>query len=155
MSTISSTNIGQVRTFETHRGAQIYQIPLKVFPILSGYAYLVFVEDAGQDYRVLIDTGSGYGDSNKHLEEGLSRVSEQSGRAGKASRPDACVDHPRSHRPFWRACVRATANRRTGRGPRAGLAQPDQLRRAPDDGRPAVGAIHASRRAYLHHKKMN
>lgn len=74
-------NIDQVRTFETQRGAQIYQIPLQLFPILPGYVYLVFVENAGQEYRVLIDAGSGYGDANKQLEEGLRSVSELSGRS--------------------------------------------------------------------------
>jgi len=80
MKTETAINPGTVRTFETSRGAKIYQIPLQVFPILAGYAYLVLVEDAGQEYRVLIDTGSGYGDSNKHLEDGLQAISSGSGR---------------------------------------------------------------------------
>lgn len=72
-------NLSLVRTYETCRGARIYQIPLQLFPILAGYVYLVFVQNAGQEYRVLIDTGSGYGDSNVQLEEGLRSVSELAG----------------------------------------------------------------------------
>ena len=80
MKTETAFNFGTLRTFEGLQGAKIYQIPLQVFPILSGYVYLVLVEDAGVEYRVLIDTGSGYGDSNKHLEEGLQAISAESGR---------------------------------------------------------------------------
>jgi glyoxylase-like metal-dependent hydrolase (beta-lactamase superfamily II) len=79
MNSRAEANLRTVRCFETARGALIFQIPLQVFPILSGYAYLVLVEDAGQEYRVLIDTGSGYGDSNANLEQGLRSVSELCG----------------------------------------------------------------------------
>ncbi len=64
-----------VRQFETSRGARIYQIPLQEFPILWGYAYLVLVDDPGHGlYKVLIDTGSGFGESNQHLEDGFQQV---------------------------------------------------------------------------------
>lgn len=70
----------QVQFFQTCRGARIYQIPMHEFPILWGYAYLVLLEDENQTpYRVLIDAGSGYGESNPHLEAGLQQVSEMAG----------------------------------------------------------------------------
>lgn len=61
-----------VREFNTLSGARIFQLPLLAFPGLSGYAYLVF---AG-DYCVLIDAGSGIGDSNRHLQEGFTAVDQ-------------------------------------------------------------------------------
>ncbi len=68
-----------VQAFETDQGARVYQIALQEFPILWGYVYAVRVVDEGQEYRVLIDSGSGYGDSNKHLEAGLQVVAELEG----------------------------------------------------------------------------
>jgi glyoxylase-like metal-dependent hydrolase (beta-lactamase superfamily II) len=69
----------QVQTFTTSKGASIYQLPLEVFPGFWAYAYLVLVNDRdGAPMRVLIDTGSGFGDSNDHLEAGLKTVSEMS-----------------------------------------------------------------------------
>lgn len=67
----------EVRLFDTSYGARIFQIPLQEFPILWGYAYLVLVDDP-QDgaYKVLVDTGSGFGDSNQYLEDGFQQVSE-------------------------------------------------------------------------------
>jgi glyoxylase-like metal-dependent hydrolase (beta-lactamase superfamily II) len=66
-------NSPQVRKFETSSGAQIYQLPLEAFPNLWTYAYLVF---AGE-LRVLIDTGSGFWNSNEHLRHGIDKVAEQ------------------------------------------------------------------------------
>jgi len=56
-----------IQLFETSAGAKIYQIPLEAFPGLSGYAYLALVDG----YRVLVDSGSGVGNSNSDLEAGL------------------------------------------------------------------------------------
>jgi glyoxylase-like metal-dependent hydrolase (beta-lactamase superfamily II) len=64
------------QTFETSGGARIFRIPMKVFPDLWSYAYLVLVDD----YIVLIDTGSGFGDSNAHLEAGFDLASRAAGR---------------------------------------------------------------------------
>jgi glyoxylase-like metal-dependent hydrolase (beta-lactamase superfamily II) len=50
----------------------IYQIPLHEFPGLIGNVYLV----VQGKYKVLIDTGSGLGDSNQELEKGLEEVSD-------------------------------------------------------------------------------
>jgi glyoxylase-like metal-dependent hydrolase (beta-lactamase superfamily II) len=60
---------------ESSRGARVFRIPMKVFPELWAYAYLVLVEDL----VVLIDTGSGFGDSNAHLEAGFDQASRASG----------------------------------------------------------------------------
>ncbi len=68
-----------VLRFESEAGAQIFQLPLLVFPGLWGYAYLILVDYEGIPYRVLIDTGSGFGESNRHLESGLLAVGELTG----------------------------------------------------------------------------
>lgn len=59
--------------FESAGGAQIYQIPIEAFPGLKTYVYLVLY----QDYRVLIDSGSGFGDSNAGLDEGFRQINER------------------------------------------------------------------------------
>jgi glyoxylase-like metal-dependent hydrolase (beta-lactamase superfamily II) len=68
-----------LRDYTTAGGARIYQLPLLEFPGLWGYAYLVLAEGEGGSYRVLIDAGSGFGDSNQHLEAGLTEVSNKLG----------------------------------------------------------------------------
>jgi glyoxylase-like metal-dependent hydrolase (beta-lactamase superfamily II) len=76
---ISATLETQLNTFTTAGGAQIFQLPLLVFPRLWGYAYLVLVEGEGGPYRVLIDAGSGFGEADRHLEAGMAAVSERLG----------------------------------------------------------------------------
>lgn len=77
---ISSISTLEVKRFETGSGAQVFQIPLHEFPILEGYAYIALIDDyEGSPYRVLIDTGSGFGNSNMHLHEGLKQVGLQYG----------------------------------------------------------------------------
>ena len=68
-----------VRRFETCAGASIFQIPMYVFPELWGYAYLVLLDDDSGSYRLLIDAGSGFGDSNQHLQAGFDAISHQLG----------------------------------------------------------------------------
>lgn len=53
--------------FESSKGARIVQIPLDVFPGMLSFAYLVFFEN----YLVLIDAGSGLGESHPQLAAGL------------------------------------------------------------------------------------
>jgi glyoxylase-like metal-dependent hydrolase (beta-lactamase superfamily II) len=62
--------------FETTGGARIFRIPMNVFPDFWAYAYLVLVND----HTVLIDTGSGFGDSNAHLVAGFDQASRMAGR---------------------------------------------------------------------------
>lgn len=57
-----------IRAYRSAQDARIYQIPLLAFPGLWAYVYLVLFDE----FRVLIDTGSGYGEANDHLENGLS-----------------------------------------------------------------------------------
>jgi glyoxylase-like metal-dependent hydrolase (beta-lactamase superfamily II) len=61
-----------MNTYLTSKDEPIYQISLNEFPGLVGNVYFVI---AGK-YRVLIDTGSGFGESNQDLEKGLEEVSE-------------------------------------------------------------------------------
>jgi glyoxylase-like metal-dependent hydrolase (beta-lactamase superfamily II) len=65
-----------VREFNTPSGARIFQLPLLAFPGLSGFVYLVLVGE----YKVLVDAGSGIGESNRHLEQGFRAVAEILGR---------------------------------------------------------------------------
>jgi len=70
----------EVQTFETCQGGRIYQIPLQVFPGFWAFAYLVLVDDPTLGKLcVLIDTGSGFGKSNQHLEQGLHKASQLEG----------------------------------------------------------------------------
>jgi glyoxylase-like metal-dependent hydrolase (beta-lactamase superfamily II) len=58
--------------YNTAGNALIYQIPLHEFPGLIGNVYLVILGK----YRVLVDTGSGLGESNHELETGLAEISD-------------------------------------------------------------------------------
>jgi glyoxylase-like metal-dependent hydrolase (beta-lactamase superfamily II) len=58
--------------YKTAGNALIYQISLHEFPGLIGNVYLA-IQDK---YRVLIDTGSGLGESNQELEKGLAKISD-------------------------------------------------------------------------------
>ncbi len=58
--------------YETAGGAQIYQITLHEFPGLVGNVYLIVMDQ----FRVLIDSGSGFGDSNMDLKKGLEEISD-------------------------------------------------------------------------------
>ena len=64
-----------MNTYTTAGNALIYQINLNEFPGLIGNAYLVFIDK----FRVLIDTGSGFGESNQDLENGLAEISRLRG----------------------------------------------------------------------------
>lgn len=71
---------GGVQQFRTSGGARIFQIPFQAFPELSGFVYLVLVKDShDQPYRVLIDTGSGFGESNQHIQSGLEQIRDHFG----------------------------------------------------------------------------
>ncbi len=72
----------QVKGFTTSQGAAIFQIPLEAFPGFWANAYLVLLEDRHLgEMRVLIDTGSGFGDANEHLETGLKQASKMAGQS--------------------------------------------------------------------------
>ena len=67
---VQSTHSDHINKFCTLEEADIYPLPLEAFPGFWVYAYLVQFED----YQVLIDTGSGYGNCNNQLVEGLEHV---------------------------------------------------------------------------------
>ncbi len=64
-----------MNSYTTAGGARIYQIPIHEFPGLVGNVYLVIYGK----YRVLIDTGSGFGDANQEIEQGLAEISQLNG----------------------------------------------------------------------------
>ena len=71
-----STTETTLAVFRSNQGAVIYRIPLEAFNNFWVYVYVVLL---GDDI-VLIDTGSGYGNSNDHLKRGLEQVSRLEGR---------------------------------------------------------------------------
>jgi glyoxylase-like metal-dependent hydrolase (beta-lactamase superfamily II) len=60
----------EIQAFETSMGARVYQIPIEAFPGLWTFAYLVALADE----LVLIDSGSGIGDSNQQLSDGITEA---------------------------------------------------------------------------------
>jgi glyoxylase-like metal-dependent hydrolase (beta-lactamase superfamily II) len=64
-----------VQRFESSEGHRIYRIAMEAFPGFIVYAYLLL----GAGVPTLIDTGSGFGNSNDHLLEGLKAVREAFG----------------------------------------------------------------------------
>lgn len=66
---------GNVTTYQTMGGGQIFRIPVCAFPGLWSYVYIVVIDN----YRILIDTGSGIGESNQNIEAGLRIASNQAG----------------------------------------------------------------------------
>jgi glyoxylase-like metal-dependent hydrolase (beta-lactamase superfamily II) len=59
-----------VQRFETDKGARFYRLPLNLFPELSGFVHIVLFDD----FCILLDVGSGFGESNEQLEQGLEIV---------------------------------------------------------------------------------
>lgn len=64
--------MNNLKIFHTDQGGMIFQLKLREFPGLQGYVYLILYGN----YRVLIDTGSGFGDSNLDLEAGFESISK-------------------------------------------------------------------------------
>jgi glyoxylase-like metal-dependent hydrolase (beta-lactamase superfamily II) len=87
---LSESQVEQVRSFKSAGGAQIYQIRLDEFPGLTGYVYLVLYDGM----RVLIDSGSGFGEANEQLEAGLQTVSQMCGQpTGLADLTHVLITH--------------------------------------------------------------
>ncbi|NTU83700.1 MAG: MBL fold metallo-hydrolase [Chloroflexales bacterium] len=79
-----------IARFETAGGARIYRLPLQVFPHMWGYAHLVIADG----YVALIDVGSGQGESDAHLRDGLARVADEWGeRVGWADLDRIVITH--------------------------------------------------------------
>lgn len=64
-----------VQRFETNSGVILYRIPMNVFPGFIGFSYLML----GAGVPTLIDTGTGFEQSNKELLEGLRTVKSDFG----------------------------------------------------------------------------
>jgi glyoxylase-like metal-dependent hydrolase (beta-lactamase superfamily II) len=79
---METEQVGQlVDIFDTSEGHQIFRIAQEVFPGFWGYSYLVHLSEAISRYKwILIDTGSGFGLSNAHLEQGITEASESVGK---------------------------------------------------------------------------
>ena len=71
----TTDNIKQVEKFESNSGVRIYRIPMAVFGDFIGYSYLLF----GAGDLTLVDTGSGIGQSNADLLNGLAAVKNDFG----------------------------------------------------------------------------
>ncbi|MFM8321037.1 MAG: MBL fold metallo-hydrolase [Chloroflexota bacterium] len=77
---MSAPAAGRLQQFASSGGARIVQISLPEFPGLWGYVYLVHVE--GGPYWTLIDSGSGFGESNAELARGVQAAFALLGRPG-------------------------------------------------------------------------
>lgn len=65
-----------IECFETNTGVRIYRIPMIVFPNgFVGFSNLIL--NGGPP--ILIDTGSGFGDSNQHLLQGITAIRDDFG----------------------------------------------------------------------------
>src|SRR6185503_4813824 len=75
--------------FETSGGAKIHRIPLEVFPNFWAYVYLVLKDE----YRVLIDCGSGMETSHANLLDGLQQAGLQPSQLTHILLTHAHIDH--------------------------------------------------------------
>lgn len=67
----------KTEAFTSSGGVRIYRIPMQLFPELWGYAHLVVADGI----VALVDVGSGFGESNDHLQLGLEAVRSDFGEA--------------------------------------------------------------------------
>lgn len=64
-----------IQRFESSTKVRIYRIPCEVFPNFIGYVYVVL----GAGEPTLVDCGSGYGDSTKHVLTGIESLRTEFG----------------------------------------------------------------------------
>ena len=69
--------------------ARLYRIPLDLFPGLTGYAHLA----VGSGFAVLIDVGSGFGESNEQLEAGMNAVAASFGESTWSGLTHVLISH--------------------------------------------------------------
>lgn len=72
---VELTELPKIERFRTSTGATLYRLPVEAFPGFIAYAYLML----GAGVPTLVDTGSGYGNSNDHLLAGLEAVRTEFG----------------------------------------------------------------------------
>lgn len=77
-----------IKEYRTANGARVFAIPLRLFPILSGFVYLVVDEEPNRRVYTLIDSGSGMPESNEDLLAGIREVGEFVGEPLDFSRLD-------------------------------------------------------------------
>lgn len=78
----------RIKEYRTSAGARVFAIPLQLFPILRGYAYLVVEETEREATFTLIDSGSGMPESNEDLRAGIHAVGDMLGTTLDFSRLD-------------------------------------------------------------------
>jgi glyoxylase-like metal-dependent hydrolase (beta-lactamase superfamily II) len=76
-------------TFDSSGGAKIHRLALEVFPNFWAYVY-VFQQD---EFRILIDAGSGVDTSHQHLLDGLQAVGMQASDLSHILLTHAHIDH--------------------------------------------------------------
>ena len=69
------SSLPPIQRFETAGGTRIYRIPVEAFPQFIVYSYLIL--NAGPP--TLVDAGSGYGNSNDHLLQGITALKDTFG----------------------------------------------------------------------------
>ena len=75
---MSVTSLPAIERFDTNTGVRIYRIPMMLFPPeFIGFSYVILNGDA----PVLVDAGSGYGDSNADLLRGIEALRDDFGDA--------------------------------------------------------------------------
>jgi len=65
-----------VLRYRTRGGVELYRLPVRLFPELDGYVYLILADD----HRILVDAGSGLPESQEDLRRGLETVRARFGR---------------------------------------------------------------------------
>ena len=73
MGRLSGTEASSVARFEAPGGIRAYRIPLRAFPSLDAYAYVVLA----QGLATLIDVGSGFDLSNQDLLDGFATIRDE------------------------------------------------------------------------------
>lgn len=72
---VDLTELPKIERFTTSTDATLYRVPVEAFPGFIAYAYLLL----GAGVPTLVDTGSGYGNSNDHLLKGLDAIRTEFG----------------------------------------------------------------------------
>jgi glyoxylase-like metal-dependent hydrolase (beta-lactamase superfamily II) len=85
---LSVTSLPAIERFDTNTGVRIYRIPMMLFPPeFIGFSYVILNGDA----PVLVDAGSGYGDSNADLLRGIEALRDDFGESLSVSDIDTIL----------------------------------------------------------------
>jgi glyoxylase-like metal-dependent hydrolase (beta-lactamase superfamily II) len=72
MAEAAALNSHVIQRFESDGGAEVFLLPIEIFPGMSANVYLIHF----QDYLVLVDCGSNFHKANQQLEEQLNKAGE-------------------------------------------------------------------------------